>query len=922
MAKEIRSWSKPEGIPNLIGKKKVDWSMLRDGTHIPRTFVEDFDKANKGSHISLGEKHDVKLLIDGEAYDAYLTNLNREGVLGDTLQLRYSNMQLKELLRDRFSNTYNYILNERTERDESSREQIIIDDEYAEYIEFYETEEPFRYRLKLIKGTAVMPTMKNDNLARQFAQIFRDKDEAEWAFDLMKDTAIKLGVTGPDDERISIKIRKDVNGLHFSFCPWLVLGFYGPQKEGQKQGPRIRLALIDSLVTDKDGYRAGSFKQEADEPAISLYIFPHEMAKPFSDELRSARDATLDYIKTIFSKWSKSRYIDTHMKEIAAAMFDPQIREQVFTHGIKTEETRKVWWVNQGQTLHLESKEGTLWAPTHAKDGKTIYHWETMKEVQTGDIVLSYASGALRFVSEVISEAVEADRPDSFKEDAWYKTGYLVNLKYHELNPPIDLTRFVGELQKKPIKQGPIDSTGGVKQGYLFRFTQEGLAVIQQAQPETEWPEFAKVNPTTLGYWVFQANPNHYDVVSALIDSKVKTWSVTAHKKEIKKGDKFILWTTGPKSGVYALGTITSDVYKRYNEEPDLKYYKEEPKENRLEGVDLICDLVLVDRPILKDEINNNPLLNDLKVGMQGTNFKATKEEFDELWRIATERIIDTPPLELNPEYTLKELCNDTFIAEDELSRWTRALERKNQAIIYGPPGTGKTYVAELLAKHLIAGGDGFFTLVQFHPAYAYEDFMQGIRAISNDGRLEYPMVKGRFLEFCEEAAGRKSKCVLIIDEINRANLPRVFGELMYLLEYRDRKIPLSGGGELSIPKNVYLIGTMNTADRSIALVDHALRRRFAFLSLRPNYDILRKFHVDKGNAIEGLIKVLNQINKQIGDPHYEIGVSFFLRKDLKGQLEDIWQMEIEPYLEEYFFDQSDKVKEFQWESIREQVTK
>jgi 5-methylcytosine-specific restriction protein B len=182
--------------------------------------------------------------------------------------------------------------------------------------------------------------------------------------------------------------------------------------------------------------------------------------------------------------------------------------------------------------------------------------------------------------------------------------------------------------------------------------------------------------------------------------------------------------------------------------------------------------------------------------------------------------------------------------------------------------------------------------------------------------------VPGRFLEFCQKAQTRQDRCVLIIDEVNRANLARVFGELMYLLEYRDRKIPLAGGGELQIPANARLIGTMNTADRSIALVDHALRRRFAFIPLYPNFDILRHYHRQKqtGFPVEGLIDTLIHLNREIGDQHYAVGTTFFLHEELSEQIEDIWRMEIEPYLEEYFFDQPEKVEDFRWERIREKV--
>jgi len=181
-------------------------------------------------------------------------------------------------------------------------------------------------------------------------------------------------------------------------------------------------------------------------------------------------------------------------------------------------------------------------------------------------------------------------------------------------------------------------------------------------------------------------------------------------------------------------------------------------------------------------------------------------------------------------------------------------------------------------------------------------------------------VVPGRFLEFCRKAKKREGTCALIIDEINRANLARVFGELMYLLEYRDREIPLAGGGVLRIPANVRIIGTMNTADRSIALVDHALRRRFAFLALYPNYAVLRHYHEKTGCEISSLINVLRQLNRQIEDPHYQVGITFFLRMDLAEQIEDIWRMEIEPYLEEYFFDQPDKADAFRWDEVKKDI--
>ena len=278
-------------------------------------------------------------------------------------------------------------------------------------------------------------------------------------------------------------------------------------------------------------------------------------------------------------------------------------------------------------------------------------------------------------------------------------------------------------------------------------------------------------------------------------------------------------------------------------------------------------------------------------------------------------------PHPANPLYTLEQMAEATGFPVETIAAWVSGVKRKGQAILYGPPGTGKTFLAKHLARHLIGGGDGMTDIVQFHPAYAYEDFMQGIRPRPNPGGgLDYPVIPGRFLEFCRTADRRHGPCVLIIDEINRANLARVFGELMYLLEYRDQDIPLAAGGQrFGIPANVYIIGTMNTADRSIALVDHALRRRFAFLEVRPDYAVLRRYLAACAPSFpsDRLVGILQRLNRQIDDAHYEVGISYFMSTSLTSDLQDIWRMEIQPYLDEYFFDRRETAAEFAWDNIR-----
>lgn len=271
--------------------------------------------------------------------------------------------------------------------------------------------------------------------------------------------------------------------------------------------------------------------------------------------------------------------------------------------------------------------------------------------------------------------------------------------------------------------------------------------------------------------------------------------------------------------------------------------------------------------------------------------------------------------------YPIEQCTADTYLPVNLLQLWVEAIQRKRQAILYGPPGTGKTYLAERLARHLVSGGDGFIDLVQFHPAYSYEDFIQGIRPeTTENGQVTYDLAPGRFLEFCQRAKGRQDTCVLIIDEINRANLARVFGELMYLLEYRKQSVPLAGGGTLSVPANVIILGTMNTADRSIALVDFALRRRFAFLEMAPDFNVLTQFQKKQGFDPSGLIAVLRDINTAIADKNFSLGVSFFLVPDLPKHVEQIWRTEIETYLEEYFFAQKETADKFRWAQVKDRI--
>ena len=184
----------------------------------------------------------------------------------------------------------------------------------------------------------------------------------------------------------------------------------------------------------------------------------------------------------------------------------------------------------------------------------------------------------------------------------------------------------------------------------------------------------------------------------------------------------------------------------------------------------------------------------------------------------------------------MDQLASELMWEPDWLLMVIRGLEDKGQVIFQGPPGTGKTYVARRIAQwYKSQGGD--YRIVQFHPSYTYEDFVEGFRpARASDGQVGYDLVKGPLRLMAERArANPYATFILVIDEINRGNVAKVLGELYFLLEYRDEAVNLQYSREpFRLPKNLWLIGTMNTTDRSIALVDAALRRRFYFFGSTP----------------------------------------------------------------------------------------
>ena len=275
-------------------------------------------------------------------------------------------------------------------------------------------------------------------------------------------------------------------------------------------------------------------------------------------------------------------------------------------------------------------------------------------------------------------------------------------------------------------------------------------------------------------------------------------------------------------------------------------------------------------------------------------------------------------------QYTKDNFLNDVFITEEQYDHLKSLLEKKKNIILQGAPGVGKTYCAKRLAYSMMEEkDDDRICVVQFHQSYSYEDFIEGYKPYENTFKIR----KGVFYNFCKKLkVNPDKKFFFIIDEINRGNLSKIFGELLMLIEnnYRGEEMTLLYSNEkFSIPDNLYIIGMMNTADRSLAMIDYALRRRFSFFKLNPGFMsngfIYRQKKLNN-TKYDNLIKTIVELNRDIvqddslGDG-FEIGHSYFCYKNIEDVtnewLYSVVNFDIIPLIEEYWFDNKTKIEDW-----------
>lgn len=568
--------------------------------------------------------------------------------------------------------------------------------------------------------------------------------------------------------------------------------------------------------------------------------------------------------------------------------------------------------------------------------GENACMWEECKESQTMRLGWDPIGDISEFKNR--EELTKALQVAYNKEDASFKNDSLALWQFvHEIHEGdiVYVKKGINKIIGRGVVEGDYyydDTLSTYRHLRKVKWTHSGdwdypihKLVLKTLTDITKYPEFVKnlndiviegkeikeqkQSETSKQYWWLVASPDVWKFSDinvgetmeyTLLNENGNKRRVYQNFLDAKAGDIVICYASTPTLQVVALGEIAKDTDDKH-----LYFRKTEQLLN----------------PIDYSIIKNYEELQDMECmagGGRGTLFKVTEDEYQVLMEIIRKYnpLTATNPLET---YTDSDFLSEVYMSASELQRLKALLRNKKNIILQGAPGVGKTFTAERLAYTLMGVVDKHrVEMVQFHQNYSYEDFILGYKPNVNGG---FELKHGVFYKFCKKALNTPDKdFFFIIDEINRGNLSKIFGELLMLIEnsYRGKEIKLAYTDELfTVPKNLHIIGMMNTADRSLAMIDYALRRRFSFFEMTPGFktegfkNYLDTLSNEQLNRIIDGIQTLNDViskDDSLGNG-FCIGHSYFCNQSefSLDWLKNVIEYDIEPMLKEYWFDDIQK---------------
>ena len=769
-------------------------------------------------------------------------------------------------------------------------------------------------------------------LAPPYDQLFGNFGNANRVLDRFAEVLHRLRCNVNDqDMRVSVGLQRWSGQrvrLRLIYAKWAVFGYRVVRGVGAYQVVLPRHAKILEMLE-----RPFEFAEAINDETYVLGWVPESTLEDGTGDLWKMVLIAIDAIVEQFSHWTSSPYAGTNRPELYSIILNVDERLDVLQ--TVAEEITAADEINSPEYWLIAPGQGAKFWPEWQREGMIDIGWEDVgsldefesKNDLIAGVEAAYPNEGARRVAWMLWNFANAMKPGDV---IFVKRGRLNIVGWGMVTSEY---RFTSSRTPHPHLRSVI-----WKNTTEVPLPDDMLLAMQTLTSMSDKTEFLEVMAThyddipgiesgsrvldaegSQQYWWLNANPSIWDPSQMAIGYE-EFYSPYTERGAARRqqqafqqamiGDSVLIYVTSPHKYLWGKATVTASLHDTGNQE--LRFRLDEAFATRVSLEQMKAE------PSLAHCV---PLIQP-----QGSLFPLALEEHATLSRMAHPETVETK--ESRRPYTLADATDELFMPEEKLDRIVSLLRRKRNVILQGAPGTGKTFVARRIAYLLMEEADASRApMVQFHQSTSYEDFVQGYRP---DGIGGFVLKNGTFHEFCRKALLFPEKpFVFIIDEINRGNLSKVFGELMMLIESDKRHsqfaVPLSysttSDDTFFVPPNVYLLGTMNSADRSLSLVDFALRRRFAFIELEPGFDSPRFASVllDRGvndGTIAQIKTRMTRLNELIRDDTsnlgrgYCIGHSFFVpaAADVSADwLTGVIEYEIVPLIEEYWVDDDKK---------------